>query len=132
MVAEPARATLPRAARLLRAREFRRVYSRGRRAHGSSIVVVALRRSGQDLRLGVSVSKAHGRAVRRNKIKRILREAFRLERPELPGGFDVVLIPQPRDRYVLEEVRAELRELLERIAERPDRPARRRPRRRRG
>lgn len=121
MATEAVRYTLPRSARLLGARDFRRVYSRGRRAHGKSLVVVALRRRGGGSRLGVSVSKAHGPAVRRNKIKRLLREAFRLERPTLPGDFDLVLIPQPRERYDLTELRAELRELITVIARTPRR-----------
>ncbi len=108
---------LPRAARLRTAREFRRVYGRGVRAHGKAIVVVAFERRAPGHRLGVSVSKEHGRAVRRNKLKRILREAFRLERPELPGRYDVILIPRKSDDHLqLETVRNELRQLLQKVA----------------
>ena len=102
---------------MIRARDFRRIYNRGQRAHGRDLVVVAQRRSSPGHRLGLSVSKAHGRAVRRNKIKRILREAFRLERPTLPGRFDLILIPRPRSgRYDLAEIRAELVQLLQGLA----------------
>ena len=63
------------------------------------------------------MSKAHGRAVRRNKIKRILREAFRLERPGLPGRFDLILIPRKTNgRYDLAEVRVELVKLVSKLA----------------
>jgi ribonuclease P protein component len=117
---------LPRSSRLLQHREFRRVYSRGRRARGRAIIVVALARRAPGHRLGVSVSKDHGRAIRRNKIKRLLREAFRLERPTLPGRFDLVLIPQQREgKYALDELRAELRKLVVELAGRADRPERR-------
>lgn len=79
--------------------------------------MVAVRRHQPGHRLGLSVSKAHGRAVRRNKIKRILREAFRLERPTLPGCFDMILIPRQREgRYNLLEVRAELVQLVTKLA----------------
>lgn len=124
---------LPRSARLTRATEFRRVYGRGQRARGRWLVVVALRRRAPGHRLGVAVSKEHGRAVRRNKIKRILREAFRLERPELPGAFDVVLIPRTHaGRYPLDDIRRELAELLRQLDEARGRaPRGRRPRRRR-
>ena len=65
------------------------------------------------LRLGLSVSKDHGPAVRRNKIKRILREAFRLERPSLPVGFDVIVIPVvAKEKLVLAEARVEFARLL--------------------
>lgn len=124
------RLRLPSAARLHQSREFQRVYSRGSRAAGDWVTVVCLRRSDQKPpRLGVSVSKDHGSAVRRNKIKRLLREAFRHERPELPRGIDVVLIPRQRTEPIpLPELRAEIARLCRRAAEgrrRPDtRPGR--------
>jgi ribonuclease P protein component len=120
---------LPAAARLHTARQFQRVYQRGHRATGQLITVVALRsKGGGGARLGVSVSKDHGAAVRRNKIKRLLREAFRLERRAFPSGLDVVLIPRRRDeKLLLADLRAELAQLVERIANdegRPNRPRR--------
>lgn len=111
---------LPASARVRDGRDFRRIYRHGRRAHGATMVVVGLPRRSEGLRLGVSVSKDHGGAVRRNKIKRLLREAFRLERPDLPGAFDLVLIPRPsKNKLVLSELRAELRALVRELIERP-------------
>jgi len=113
----PGLATLPRAARLRTPRDFRRVYGRGRRVAGRQVVVVAMVRREPGHRLGVSVSKDHGGAVRRNKLKRILREAFRLERAAMAGAFDVVLIPRtPGARLVLATLRDELRALMGRLA----------------
>jgi len=112
-----ARFGLPRTARLRTPGDFRRVYGRGSRAHGKLLVAVGLPRREPGHRLGVAVSKEHGHAVRRNKLKRILREAFRLERPELPGAFDIILIPRPREGHLLlEEVRDELRRLVAQLA----------------
>ena len=115
-------ATLPSAARLKSQHDFRAVYQRGRRAAGQWMTVVVLRRrpptDGKVLappRLGVSVSKDHGGAVRRNKLKRLLREAFRLERHRLPRGLDVVLIPRQRDlRFPLAAMRSEVVALVQR------------------
>ena len=110
------RFTLPRSARVIRRKDFRRIYSRGSRASGKHITLVALRRLDEGHRVGLSVSKANGCAVVRNKIKRIFREAFRLERPALPGQYDVVLIPRVHpEKYDLADVRRELRRLLEKI-----------------
>lgn len=106
---------LPRTARLITARDFRRVYGRGRRVHGTQLVVVALQRREPGFRLGLSVSKANGPAVRRNKVKRLFREAFRLERPTLPGAYDLVLIPRAQQRYSLAALRAELVALVARL-----------------
>ena len=129
MTAEPTgapRRTLGRRQRLLSQRHFRRVYQRGRRAAGQWMTVVAfVPRGHRDetaavARLGVSVGKDHGGAVRRNKLKRLLREAFRLERHRLPAALDLVLIPRTReDDFPLAEMRRELVTLVQRAVGRP-------------
>lgn len=111
-------ATLPATRRLRTQRQFRAVYGRGRRAAGKWLLVVALRQrhgSTTGPRLGVSVSKDHGGAVRRNKLKRLLREAFRTTTAQLPPDVDLVLIPQRRDERVpLAELQRELVALVQR------------------
>lgn len=109
---------LPRSARLLSARDFRRVYQRGRRASGRSFTAIGLRAPGTaGARLGLSVSKDHGSAVRRNKIKRLLREAFRLERPQLPVDLQLVLIPKVQQQKLeLPQLRRELLQLVQQLA----------------
>jgi ribonuclease P protein component len=122
--------TQPAAFRLRSQKDFRSVYSRGRRASGDWLtVVVWLRRKGEvpAARIGLSVSKEHGGAVRRNKLKRILREAFRHERAAMPDNIDVVLIPKKRDDNMpLAEIRSELPRLIEKALRAPKRPPRRR------
>ncbi len=49
----------------------------------------------RETRLGITVPARLGSAVVRNRMKRRLREVFRLNRPTIPGGWDVVLNPRP-------------------------------------
>lgn len=109
--------------RLRRRRDFQRVYASGQRARGRLVVVVAARNGLEWSRLGLSVGRAVWRsAVRRNRVRRIFREAFRLEAPNLPAGFDFVLIPARKGLWPgLAETRAELRDQCQRAARRFDR-----------
>jgi ribonuclease P protein component len=54
-------------------------------------------------RLGISIGRAAGTAPRRNRIKRLLREAFRLHQHDWPRGYDLVLVVRPHEPMVLAE-----------------------------
>ena len=49
--------------------------------------------------MGISVGKKHGKSVTRNRIKRLLREAFRANQPLMSGTYSVVLIPKVNEEY---------------------------------
>lgn len=120
----------PRERRLVLARDFQHVYRAGGRARGASLVVVACENGLPLSRLGLSVGKTIWKsAVKRNRIRRIFREAFRLEYAELPVGIDLILIP-PRPKFVpvLAEIRAEIATLARQAIERRASGARRAPR----
>lgn len=74
--------------------DFRLVYDARKVWHGATVVVFFRPNNLPFSRMGVSVSRKHGPAVHRNRLKRVLREAFRLSQAELPSGFDYVLIPR--------------------------------------
>ena len=62
--------------------------------------------------LGICVSKKHGKSVKRNRIKRLLREAFRAVCPALGGQYSVVLIPKQAEEYSLAAFEKSLRSAL--------------------
>ena len=85
----------PRSCRLTNRRQFLAVYGRGRRVSSSSFTLFCLPNSLDHCRLGVTVSRKTGGAVRRNRCKRLLREVFRRHRRELSPALDLVVNAHP-------------------------------------
>ncbi len=83
--------------RLTRSADFDRVYRRGRSHANRYLVMYAFPRPHDEgePRLGVSVGRKVGGAVERNRVKRLLREAFSVASPRLPRDFDFVLVARP-------------------------------------
>lgn len=83
-------------ARLKDRREFRGIFETGRKTVGRWLILWhRAGPAGRGARMGLSVSAKVGGAVRRNRLKRLLREAFRLRRARLPEGLDLVAYPRP-------------------------------------
>ena len=82
--------------RLSRSAEFERVYRQGRSIANRHLVLYTFpNESSSRPRLGLSVSRKVGGAVQRNRVKRLLREAFAHAESHLAGGQDVVVVARP-------------------------------------
>jgi ribonuclease P protein component len=83
--------------RLSRSKDFDAVYRRGRSASGRYLVLHWFDRDDDEgePRLGLAVPRAVGSAVARNRVKRLLREAWRELLPSVPSGRDYVLAARP-------------------------------------
>ena len=95
MVIKPGAARFRPEQRLRTAADFDRVYRARTSAADGVMVVYGLPNDGPHTRLGLSVSRKVGNAVVRNRWKRIIREAFRLNVAALPQQLDLIVIPRP-------------------------------------
>ncbi|MEE4165657.1 MAG: ribonuclease P protein component [Desulfocapsaceae bacterium] len=86
---------LSKACLLRKSRDFDTVYRHGTRLHGTGFSIIFLKNSRESSRIGISVSRKIKGAVVRNRIKRIFRESFRLNRNEYPQGADIVIVVRP-------------------------------------
>jgi ribonuclease P protein component len=120
MTGRPGARPRPGRGRLSRSADFDRVFRHGRsHACRELVLYVFPREQEAEPRLGLSVSRKVGGAVQRNKVKRLLREAFALEGARLPAGSDAVVVARHEarglaEREGLEGIRLALGGLIDR------------------
>lgn len=83
-----------RASRLRLKKEFEAVFDAGNKTATRDLVAWHSRGEDEEKKIGLMVSKKTGGAVKRNRLKRLLREAFRLDRTELKEGTRLIIYPK--------------------------------------
>ena len=105
--------TFGRDERIRKRQDYLRIYQDGVRSYSAHFTIITCGNPAGVRRLGMTVSKKAGNAVQRNRIKRLLREFFRLNKSRLPAAQDIVIIAK---KGILplnyNEVRAELESRL--------------------
>ncbi len=122
-LSDPQRLPFTKEQRLRTGADFDAVFA-AKLSVGDGVLVVHARPNGLNhARLGLAVSRRVGNAVRRNRWKRCIREAFRLAQHELPA-LDLVCLPRLREQPNFEVVDDALRGLVRRLEKKAAKPPR--------
>ena len=108
----------PREHHIRRQGDFSRAYGRRCTASDGMLLLFGCANGLPYSRIGLSVSRKVGNAVVRNRWKRLIREAFRLSREQLPTGIDLVVIPRRGATPELDAMRESFTRLTPRLARR--------------
>ena len=89
--------------RLKKEKDFNQIFKSGKKFYSNKLMLYYLPAS--QLKVGFAVGKKFGSSVKRNRIKRILRESFRSFTPFLRQNFFFVFIPKISEEYNLNEIK---------------------------
>ncbi len=92
--------SFPRSERILKRPDFVNLNQSGDRYHTEHFIVILKQNGLGNTRLGVTVSKRTGNAVKRSRVKRLIREFFRLNKTHLPQGYDIGVIAKKDASYL--------------------------------
>ena len=94
-------------------RDFQRLYRRGKSCVSPGLVTYALKNKNNNLRIGITTSKKVGKAVRRNRSRRVIRAAFAGLNVPLTAPYDIIFVARTRTAFLKsQEVQAYMREHL--------------------
>ena len=97
--------------RLKKQADFQKIFDKGKRAFSPSMTL--LYRKSEKLTFGISVGKRHGKAVQRNRIKRLIREAFRSQFPLLKNNYAFLFIPKVLEKYDFHVYKKHIGQMIE-------------------
>ena len=104
---------LTRGEKVLKSYEFKNILKGGKSTDTEHFKVFICPNHFKKQRLGITTSRRVGTAVKRNRIKRLLREFFRLHKACLPPSSDILFIAKPgADTLDYTELRAELKDII--------------------
>lgn len=98
--------------RLKKRYQYNYVYKHSESVTNSVLVVLYCKSNNPQTKVGFSVGKKYGHAVRRNAIRRKLKAAAQAVMPEVKDGYNIIVVPRQRDAYDYWEILDALKELL--------------------
>ena len=96
--------------RLKKNSDFQKVFRRGKKVFSPYITLLYY--PSNETTFGIAISKKYGKAVKRNRIKRLLRESFRSFEPQITQNFFFVFIPKISDTYDFHELKQNMEFIL--------------------
>lgn len=79
--------------------EFRRAYNRGKSFVSPYLVTYCFKKKYGGIKIGITSGKKIGKAVARNRARRVIREAFRTMYPEAKGNWDIIFVARTATAY---------------------------------
>ncbi len=73
------------------------MFQKGKRAYSPTLLL--LYRPAKENAMAISIGKKHGKSVRRNRVKRLLREVFRRNLDTMQGKYSIILVPKVAEEY---------------------------------
>ena len=96
--------------RLKKQSDFDKIFQKGKRAFSPTLTMIC--RPHNQTTMGISVGKRHGKSVQRNRIKRLIREAFRHTCAEMKNTYAIVIIPKVNEKYTYASFKRDLQWMI--------------------
>jgi ribonuclease P protein component len=88
--------------RLKKNTDFQKVFKKGKKVYSKCLTVLCYK--SENTTMGIALSKKHGKAVKRNRIKRLIRAAFSQNIGLLNESYTFVILPKVQDEYSYKEI----------------------------